>query len=468
MKTVERSYLFLSIFGFFSQMGKDLSAIFGTFLIISSTVPGLSNAKIRFQPSNPTSKDDVYAFTSHRLGLTNVALIWKGPTSGSVGCIRDCGKVVGGLYTWVHYLGYLPAGRYQIIFQADQCKPCETATLIVRPPCNATAEICDGKDNDCDGIIDENLQKSCYSGKAGTKNVGVCKEGVSLCVSGRWGPCKGERLPSSEVCGNQLDDDCDGKVDESCICTPGEKKPCYTGPSGTRNKGICKDGVSECLGGKWSKCKNQVTPRKETCGNGRDDDCDGITDENCDCTDGAVKPCYSGPPHTANVGNCKVGKRTCRNGQWSRCNGEVLPKKELCGNGRDDDCDGVVDNNCSKPTESSPEPRPASEPVSDGSPEELSESPGSPEELSKDSDIDPLGGRESSPTAESSDVIPIDAERRCPPTYYLALKCDNLGRCRKVCLPKKTGCSCSPTRASFAELLFLLIILLVLRVNRGR
>jgi hypothetical protein len=36
----------------------------------------------------------------------------------------------------------------------------------------------------------------------------------------------------------------------------------------------------------------------------------------------------------------------CAAGVWGRCEGEVRPRAEACGNGVDDDCDGVVDEGC--------------------------------------------------------------------------------------------------------------------------
>ena len=59
--------------------------------------------------------------------------------------------------------------------------------------------------------------RSCYGGPMGTAGVGICKEGTQSCDSGGtgWSTCTGQVMPSAEVCGNSLDDNCDGTADEN-------------------------------------------------------------------------------------------------------------------------------------------------------------------------------------------------------------------------------------------------------------
>jgi len=48
--------------------------------------------------------------------------------------------------------------------------------------------------------------------------VGICEPGRSLCKDGKWGDCEGMAGPKeSDICGNGLDDNCDGAIDEGCF-----------------------------------------------------------------------------------------------------------------------------------------------------------------------------------------------------------------------------------------------------------
>lgn len=89
----------------------------------------------------------------------------------------------------------------------------------------------------------------------------------------------------------------------------------------------------------------------EGCGDGSDDDGDGVVDEGCaECEVGSVEGCYGGDLAHAGIGACVTGTRICEGGAefgaWSACEGAVLPGDETCGDGSDEDCDGLVDEGC--------------------------------------------------------------------------------------------------------------------------
>lgn len=60
-------------------------------------------------------------------------------------------------------------------------------------------------------------KQPCYQGAPGTNGIGVCKAGTQTCKTDGtgWGECVGQILPNYETCGNSLDDDCNGVVDDN-------------------------------------------------------------------------------------------------------------------------------------------------------------------------------------------------------------------------------------------------------------
>lgn len=99
-----------------------------------------------------------------------------------------------------------------------------------------------------------------------------------------------------------FDNDCDGVVDENCRCKLGDVIPCFAGPPGRVETGACASGTQRCITGsdgdfEWSACEGGISPRTETC-DGLDNDCNGCTDELAVCDGGAVSCPGPGDPRT--------------------------------------------------------------------------------------------------------------------------------------------------------------------------
>ncbi len=255
-----------------------------------------------------------------------------------------------------------------------------------------TDQFCDAKDNDCDGDVDEKCSCSppgstdtCYTGPSGTEGVGICETGTRTCQQdGTFGSCQNEVTPQADEACNGKDDDCDGVVDEGCSCDyQGRTTGVCDGGGTINNKGNCQppsdysssetscDGLdNDCDGVTDERCPcayngnpdgvcggSKIDPNSgncqepnsyeqdETSCDAKDNDCDGTVDEGCSCQDGTTESCYTGPSGTAGTGVCESGTRTCTNGSFGSCQNETTPSDESC-DGKDNDCDSIVDEGC--------------------------------------------------------------------------------------------------------------------------
>ncbi len=201
------------------------------------------------------------------------------------------------------------------------------------PTCSAVpgspvAESCNNLDDDCDGAIDNGNPGSGQACSSGLP--GACSAGTTSCVSGALA-CNATVLPGQlvETCDGS-DEDCDGAVDNG---NPGSGVACSTGLSGA-----CNPGLTSCVGGAIA-CIGNVVPGQlsETC-NSVDDDCDTFIDEGT----GLGQSCQAG------LGVCKAnGSLVCDGFGGTLCNAVPgQPSPEVCGNGIDEDCDGTPDDGC--------------------------------------------------------------------------------------------------------------------------
>jgi hypothetical protein len=211
--------------------------------------------------------------------------------------------------------------------QPGQCAAgqtlCTGGALACVPLRNPSAEVCDGVDNDCDGVIDNGSPGAglaCTTGE-----LGICASGVTACDAGGVIGCRRVREPSAELC-DGLDNNCDGQVDEG---NPGGGGVCSTG-----FPGVCANGVRVCQSGTLV-CNQTATASAEVC-DGLDNNCNGQVDEG---NPGGGGSCTTGQP-----GVCSPGTLNCQAGTL-QCSRTVAPSSEVC-DGLDNDCNGVVDNTC--------------------------------------------------------------------------------------------------------------------------
>ena len=225
----------------------------------------------------------------------------------------------------------------RLVCDADGGTRCDAEARVPEP------ETCNGVDDDCDGSTDEGLApRPCYNGTPDSEGVGPCRGGGESCVRGEWTACEGEVVPQPERC-DGADNDCNGVVDDDRGFAL--RVDCYGGPPGTADVGACRSGARRCEGGVLGPCEGEVGPSLEIC-DVTDNDCNGAVDDipdGCDCEPGEARPCYGGPDGTDGTGACHGGVQTCRPERiWSVCVGQVVPSAEVC-DGADNDCDGAPD-----------------------------------------------------------------------------------------------------------------------------
>jgi hypothetical protein len=239
------------------------------------------------------------------------------------------------------------------------CPPGTDCSCIVEGP-----ELCDLRDNDCDGVVD-NVQLTDPTAEwrahcpelphaqPNTCQAGFCTYACDEGFADRNDPtdgCECEITP--EVC-DGADNDCNGIIDDgeqTALCPPvaGASPTCF----GTECVYNCApdhadiDGdLTEGAGGNGCECQRSGP---EIC-DGEDNDCDGLTDEQDD--DLTTSPCEN------QNGVCGGAHRECAEGveqpcttdtftAWAQSQGEIFEAHEASCDETDNDCDGTDDDFC--------------------------------------------------------------------------------------------------------------------------
>ena len=256
-------------------------------------------------------------------------------------------------------------------YTASDASDCDDTNSNINP---AQTEVCqNGEDDDCDGIIDENQENAVgcrtYFFDFDSDGYGTSLSSKCLCAPSEYYTAlvatdcddmdASVNPGKTEVCNNQKDDDCDGATDENqenaVNCTffymdydgdgfGTQAKKCYCEAFDLYRatmSGDCMDRDATVNPGAVEKC------------NGKDDNCDGYTDEErtsdvCG-TDAYAKYYYDGDNDTYGVTHdwkclCAPfdGYKALRGDDCDDTDSLVHPGTlEICGNSKDDNCDGT-------------------------------------------------------------------------------------------------------------------------------
>ena len=226
---------------------------------------------------------------------------------------------------------------------------CDDNNAAVNP--DAT-EVCDGQDNDCDGMTDEGCVTWYQDNDGDTWGSAVSQKAVGQPPGfvGRTGDCDDTdpavNPAAVEIC-DGIDNNCDGKSDEGC--TPwyqdndgdGYGNPSVWVVENSKPAGYVADNT-DC-----DDTDVAVNPGMvDVCGDGIDNNCSGVADEGCltwyEDSDGDTWGSA-----VSLISKTQPGNYVARTGDCDDTDATVNPDApEVCDGMIDDNCDGHVDEGC--------------------------------------------------------------------------------------------------------------------------
>jgi hypothetical protein len=225
-----------------------------------------------------------------------------------------------------------PAGN----FSATSGDDCDDNDFTIKP---GAMELCgDGKDNNCNLTQNDENANGCGSFYFDADKDGYGLTALKKCLcfgenqytAQKWGDCNDTAAAvnpgQTEIC-NDIDDDCDAKVDEGCNDDGDAFCDGSMTTVGTPN--ACPLGGGDC-----DDTKVQVNPAYGEICDGLDNNCNGKTDEGCDDDGDGWCDASMTTPSTAPV--CPNGGGDCNDD-----NAKINP-------GKKEDCSTAFDDNCNK------------------------------------------------------------------------------------------------------------------------
>ncbi|HET8948575.1 MAG TPA: MopE-related protein, partial [Candidatus Polarisedimenticolia bacterium] len=98
---------------------------------------------------------------------------------------------------------------------AEGIYQCTNGALVCTDQTIGSLDLCNGLDDDCDAASADGSEDPRVGAPCDGPDADFCDEGVYSCSGGSLA-CSDHTGATLEICGNGVDDDCDGDIDEGC------------------------------------------------------------------------------------------------------------------------------------------------------------------------------------------------------------------------------------------------------------